>query len=94
MWYVYLMRHSDSKRFYIRMTADLDKRLMAHNAGKNPSTQRKDGVWLLAYYESYVSKADAHKRERGLKRHGRAKQELMKRIEDSLLKIQSGAGNV
>ena len=93
MWYVYLIQYSVTKTFYVGMTGDLKRRFKEHNAGQNSSTSRRDGEWMLAYYESYVSKSDAQKREKSLKHHGRARQELMKRIEDSLLKIQSGAGN-
>jgi len=49
------------------------------------STRRINGKWNIAYVEIFKSKIDADNREYRLKHHGRAKQELLKRIKNSLL---------
>ena len=80
MWYVYLIQNSETKENYFGSTNDLDRRLSEHNSGSTPSTNRKSGNWELIYYEAFISKKLALRREDKLKSHGRAKQELMKRI--------------
>ena len=84
MWVVYTISHSETKEIYIGRTNDLKRRLSEHNSGKQTSTKRKNGQWGLAYAEAYKSKEDAIDRELKLKHHGRAIQELKKRISRSL----------
>ena len=43
--------------------------------------------WKLAYYEAYLDKSDAIKRESDLKKSGRALGFLKRRIKNSLDKI-------
>jgi len=91
MYYVYLLQHSLTKEKYIGCTSELSNRVMQHNNNQNTSTMRDQGYWELKYYEAYISKDDAFQREKRLKQHGRAKQELYKRCLNSL-KNESGAG--
>jgi predicted GIY-YIG superfamily endonuclease len=60
-------------------------RLFEHNSGKNKSTKRKSGTWLLVYYEAFLSEKDALSREKKLKSHGKSKQELFKRLRHSMI---------
>ena len=90
MWSVYILGHT-SGEIYIGITENLKRRINEHNNGGVKFTTRKDGMWSLAYAEAYSDKNDAHKREARLKQHGRAKQELLRRIQNSL-KPKSGAG--
>ena len=83
MYSVYVIQHSDTKDIYIGRTNDLKRRLSEHNASQQFATKRKSGVWVLIYAEAYRSKDDAVKREIRLKQHGRAKQELLRRIKSS-----------
>ena len=70
MYYVYII--TDGKgQIYTGYTSDLKERLTAHNQGKNRSTRRRK--WKLVYYEAYLSKRDARKREKQLKADGRAR---------------------
>ena len=85
MWYVYLLQNTETKRIYIGMTEDIKRRLKEHNQRKTRSTRSKKGKWILVYLELYRNKKDAIVRETRLKNHGRAKQELLKRIRNSLL---------
>ena len=70
---------------YIGKTNDLKRRLAEHNANRQKATVRKNGEWILIYAEAYRDKTDADTRELRLKNHGRAKQELYKRIEKSFI---------
>ena len=92
MHVVYIIQHNSTKQIYIGQTANLNKRLTAHNHNNQKSTRRKNGKWVLIYAEAYRSKIDAIKRELKLKQHGSSKHELKKRIKDSLLETKSEAG--
>ena len=83
MYSVYVIQHTDSKQVYIGRTNNLRLRLQQHNASRTKSTHRTTGEWVLVYAEAYRVKEDAVVREARLKQHGRAKQELLKRIESS-----------
>ena len=87
MWFVYLIQHSETKEIYSGLTMDMERRLKEHNDRRSRSTIRSDGQWHVVYYESYRSKKDAVSRELRLKQHGRAKQELLKRITNCLSQI-------
>ena len=83
MYYVYVLCNSSSKEMYVGFTSDLKARIRSHNLGLNRSTKRKEGFWNLIYYEAFKSESDARKREKRLKQHGRARQELFKRLAES-----------
>jgi len=85
MYAVYVIQNNETKERYIGFTSDLKRRLIEHNSRSNTSTRRTPGTWALIYAEAYRSETDARNRERRLKAHGSAKQELFKRLTDSLL---------
>ena len=85
MWFIYVLKHSATDQIYIGRTNDLKRRLSEHNSNLEKATHRKDGKWRIVYAEIYKSKDDAVRREQRLKDHGRAKQELLKRISQSLI---------
>ena len=85
MWIVYLIQNTTTKQIYIGRTNNLKRRLNEHNHGRQKATKRKTGEWLLIYAEVYRNKQDSVRRESRLKNHGRAKQELVRRIEQSLI---------
>jgi putative endonuclease len=86
MYYVYILKSQRCKHLYVGFTGDLRRRLSQHNSGKTKST--KHGTpWKLIYYEAFLSKKDAQKRERTLKHHGSSFGFLKKRIKNSLNKI-------
>ena len=91
MWYVYLIKHTATHEHYFGLTDDIGRRLKEHSRGSQESTNRRTGRWELVYHESYRDKRDAVLREQRLKSHGRAKQELYKRVQFSLA-TESGAG--
>ena len=86
MWFVYLIQSKANKEKYIGFTQDIERRLNEHNSGISKYTSRQAGYWELIYFEAYKSEQDALIREKRLKEHGKAKQELYKRLDNSILK--------
>ena len=66
MFYVYLLESLNDRSWYIGYSADLKKRFTSHNKGENAATRIKK-PWKLIYYEAYLDRIDAKKRERFLK---------------------------
>jgi putative endonuclease len=85
MHYVYCI-YSSQKGFYIGYTTNINARVRSHNEGKNKSTKNK--VWELVYYEAYLHKSDALRRERRLKQRGQAIRFLKERIADSIAQCE------
>ncbi len=52
--------------FYIGFSEDLRKRVRSHNANENQATKNR-GPWKLIFYEAYLNKYDALRREKYLK---------------------------
>ena len=80
---IYKLTHKESGKIYIGQSKHLKRRLNEHNSNGKKYTTRKNGEWVLIYAEAYRAKEDALERETRLKDHGRAKQELLKRISNS-----------
>ncbi len=70
-------------------TSDLRKRFIEHNTGKVKSTKAYK-PYLLVYYEAFVNKTDALKREIELKTKGQQKEFLLKRLENSFKHVSGG----
>lgn len=69
MHYVYLLRSlADSRQTYVGYSADLKKRLRAHNAGASFHTS-KFRPWVLVAYLGFRAKRPALAFERYLKSH-------------------------
>ncbi len=84
MFFVYVIQSLDAeKKRYIGFTADIERRLSAHNSDENRG-YTKGRKWKLVYFEAYLSEKDARRRERRLKDDGRARRQLINRIETSL----------
>lgn len=71
--YVYILKCKDNS-LYTGWTTDIEKRLKAHNSGKNGAkyTKTKRPVTLV-YYEGYATKEEAMSREYAIKQLTRAK---------------------
>jgi len=78
MFYTYLLESLIDKTWYIGYTSDLRSRFIGHNKGKNIATNGKK-PWKLIYYEAYIDRIDAKKRERFLK-SGSGRKFLKKQI--------------
>ena len=83
MYFVYLLKSNKNGKIYIGSTKNLERRLKEHNSGKCFST--KSLIPLeITYYEAFQYEEDARLREKRLKYHGKALEELRKRIKRSL----------
>ncbi len=79
MYYVYLIISLKDNTTYIGYTSDLIKRLKEHNQGKTKSIKHKTPFKLI-YYEAYINKTTARKREIELKKNSFKKETLLKRV--------------
>lgn len=79
MYYVYILFSNKDKKLYIGFTPDLKNRLSKHNTGFVISTKHRRPLRLI-YYESYLLREDAKRRERYLKSGG-GRKELAKQLE-------------
>ena len=79
MYYIYvLFIRSDPSDTYLGYTANFERRVHDHNAGRNMLTQGRE--WQMVYYEAYINEQTAPNREQKLKHDGRVKRYLMDRI--------------
>ena len=83
MFYVYILKSLKDDNLYIGYTNDLKRRFLEHNNGLSSSTKSRV-PFVLIYYESYLSKEDAMKRECGLKLRRNALGQLKRRINRSI----------
>ena len=73
IWYVYMVRCSD-ETLYTGITNDLEKRIEAHNSGKNGARYtRSRGPVKLVYLEEAGTKSVAAKLEYKIKKMTREK---------------------
>jgi len=73
-WFVYILRCSD-KSFYTGITWNLKKRIEEHNSGKYPSFTKSRLPVKLAYWERFLNRVLAAKREKEIKGWSRAKKQ-------------------
>ena len=66
MYYVYILNSIKDNKLYIGYSEDLKKRFSDHNSGRVKSTKNRRPFELI-YYEAYINKLDAQKREIFLK---------------------------
>jgi putative endonuclease len=65
--YGYILYSSSKDRYYIGSSADVEKRLLRHNAGATPST-KAGRPWKVVFELEFGSKTEALKYENYLKR--------------------------
>jgi len=82
MFFVYILKSKKDKNLYTGYTSNLRKRIKEHNSGLVKSTKSRR-PWYVVYYEAYVSKQDATRREHNLKLRTRALRQLKIRIKNS-----------
>jgi len=78
VYYVYVLKSDLDNHFYTGQTKDIDARLSLHNSGKVNSTKRYK-PWKIVYYEKYITRNEAVKREKHLK--SRAGRKWLKQID-------------
>ena len=74
---VYVLRSEQDGRFYVGMSSDVEKRIIAHNSGRTKSTKGYR-PWKLIHLEDHAERILARKREKYLK-SGYGKQWLKKK---------------
>lgn len=78
MYYVYIIECRDAT-LYTGYTVDIEKRINAHNSGKGAKYTKGRAPVILKYYEEFMNKNDALKREISIKNLTRVKKiELIK----------------
>lgn len=70
MNYTYILKCSDGS-LYTGWTNDLNKRISDHNAGKGAKYTKARRPVELAYYETFLTKEEAMKREYAIKQMSR-----------------------
>ena len=83
MFFIYFLKSKKDNKLYIGCTNDLRKRLKEHNSGLVRATKSRLPLYLV-YYEAYLAKQDAYKREHNLKLRAKALRQLLNRIKISL----------
>jgi putative endonuclease len=74
MFFTYFVRCRDGS-FYCGYTNDLKKRIEVHNSGKGAKYTSKKRPVKLVYFEEFLTKSDAMKREYALKQLSRREKE-------------------
>jgi putative endonuclease len=65
-YFVYILRSIKNDGLYVGLTNNLPRRFSEHNRKKSFST-KSYAPWQLIFYEAYLNKDDAERRERYLK---------------------------
>jgi putative endonuclease len=66
-WFAYIIQSLTDGSYYVGHTHDLDLRILHHNDGWTISTKAAR-PWKLVYFEQFLSKGEAMKRERHIKK--------------------------
>ena len=61
-YYSYILKSLKTGTYYYGSTANIDKRLKLHNAGKVNYTKPKR-PWVLHFSETHLTRSDAFRRE-------------------------------
>lgn len=80
MYYIYCLKSLVKKWHYIGYTDKLQNRLAQHNNGRARSIKAFKPFELI-YYETYLDKTLARKRELELKNNSQQKEILFKRLD-------------
>ena len=84
MYYAYVLYSNKDKHLYIGSTPDLRKRILKHKTGRVRSTKNRRPLELI-YYEAYILRVDALRREKYLKSGG-GRKELSKQLDSYFYK--------
>jgi len=83
VFYVYVLKSIKDGNIYTGYTSSIELRYKQHKNGLVKSTKNRRPMKLI-YFEAYLDKIDAKKREKYLKAGGKAKNDLKLQIKNSL----------
>lgn len=63
LYYVYVLLSFKDSKLYIGFTTNLERRFRQHSSGQTISTKSRRPFKLL-FYEAYISRSDAERREK------------------------------
>lgn len=86
-YYVYILLSKKDYKFYIGCTNDFKRRYFEHQRGENTSTATRLPLQLI-FYEAYLSKKDALRREHYFKTT-KGKAILKNMLKESLMLISN-----
>jgi putative endonuclease len=64
--FVYILQSQKDQKYYIGITSNIENRLAFHNSGRQRSTRTRIPFKLI-YIESFITKAEAFRREQQIK---------------------------
>lgn len=67
MYYLYILYSTKLNRYYVGHTENIEKRVFEHNSGISIYTSKAND-WQLMYKEEFTTRAEAHHREREIKK--------------------------
>jgi putative endonuclease len=70
-FYVYILASRRNGTLYVGMTDDLVGRMIVHKDGALGGFTKKYGVTMLVWFEQHISREEAFRRERQLKKWNR-----------------------
>lgn len=82
MFFVYVLFSLRDRKLYVGFTTNLERRMDEHQRGNVPSTRERLPLKLI-YYEAYLTRSEAERRERYLK-GGNGRQQLKIQLEGTL----------
>ncbi len=74
-YFVYILKSLKDGGYYVGMTADVNNRLVYHNAGKVRSTKSRIPFKII-YTESFATRINAREREKYLKSYKGSREKL------------------
>ncbi|MBI2007245.1 MAG: GIY-YIG nuclease family protein [Candidatus Blackburnbacteria bacterium] len=86
MFYVYVLFSDRDKKLYIGFTPDLKNRIRKHKTGYVRATKNRRPLGLI-YYEAYLLRSDAVKRE-GYLKSGGGRRELARQLDGIFDKLK------
>ena len=66
-YFVYIIWSEKFQKYYIGSSSDVAKRLLRHNSGGNKFT-KAGKPWVVVHQEGFVTKSEALRREKEIKR--------------------------
>lgn len=66
MWHVYIIQSTNTRKYYIGCSNNLERRLSEHNRGYSLATT-KDRPWVVVHFEKFNNQTEAYSREKEIK---------------------------